>query len=164
MMLTNYYFPSSTRDLVVVNEQLNKNFTREEQDLFPTGPNGARGLVDGSDEEVELQPPKAIEYQGNPHSEGEEGERMEKNENKFFITEDEILLRGGNPTQKRGQTVPETVQEDEEYENQHPNAMVNTAAGGSDEILEDIGYRKMEHFKSQCRAILGPSKRHPKSN
>jgi len=58
----------------------NKRYHREEMELFPPGPDGAAGLVEDEEEK-----PKAIEYA----SDGEN----EKNENRFFITEDEVLTK-----------------------------------------------------------------------
>lgn len=66
MMLSHYYFPSaSNRELVYVPESHNnlgakRASAREEHELFPTGPGGVTGIVEGSDDEEEK--PKAIEY------------------------------------------------------------------------------------------------------
>lgn len=50
--------------------------------------------------------------------------------------------------------------EEEEYENKHPN--IPNLPGENE---DDLGMRKMEHFKMQCRSILGPSKPiNPKSS
>ena len=94
MMLSQYYFPSANRELFYVEEDHNlgakRGSAREEQELFPRGPDGAAGIVEGSeDEEVK---PKAIEYvQQQDRSKEREGDDEEKNDGKFFITEDEML-------------------------------------------------------------------------
>ena len=51
-------------------------------------------------------------------------------------------------------------------ENKHPNEPVSEepkhAPKYHDDGSEDLGFRKMEYFKNQCRNILGPSKHMPK--
>ena len=71
-----------------------------------------------------------------------------KNDNKFFITEDE-MIRGGE--QKKHQTAG--IQQNEE------NSKIEEVEQlDEDENIGDLGERKMEYFKKKCRELLGPSR------
>ena len=89
MMLN--YFPSSNRELVVVSDHHNTKFNQkfyhpdEEEDLFP-------GQQDNTEDELQ-EDIKAIE--NGEYEKKEQQREQTKNDNKFFITEDEMIRGGG---------------------------------------------------------------------
>lgn len=125
-------------------------------DLFPQPRDGQEEELFGDDGKS-VEKPLPIEYQAIEDPRIEEEDQV--NDNKFFITEDEVVRKGNKKENKFRIVNEDPIIQEENYD---PNLQGNSE---SIDVIEeqasvpleddDYGRLKMNHFKEMCRNILG---------